>query len=449
MNSAPPRLPLRARLALFAERAASGASQRLGRGSGEMIGGRLAQRVDPNVLAAVAAGRPAACVSGTNGKTTTTRMLAAALGVSGPVASNSGGANMTPGVIHALARRPLSGPAALEVDEIWLPKVARAVQPRAIALLNISRDQLDRSNETRRIAVLWRKLGEQLRGGGDLTADESGCVAVANCDDPLVVYAALGFSRQVWVSAGQNWTADAMVCPVDAALLGRDGLHWSCGSCGFTRPTPEIEVTGLDTLTWRGQPKTLALTLPGRVNVGNAAIAAATAETFGIDVDAALAAMAGLDAVQGRYSTVPVAPGRRARLLLAKNPAGWVEMLELLDGGPRRPVVVDFNSRTADGRDPSWLWDVPFERLAGREVLVCGERREDVSVRLAYADVPHTLHDSVESAARAATTGTGGEGDGEGGDMVDVVANYTAFRDLLRRLEPAGVTTPSRAEPVR
>src|SRR5215218_8178088 len=85
--------PLRTRLALFAERAASGASRRLGRGSGEMIGGKVAQKVDPNVLAAVAVGRPAACVSGTNGKTTTTRMLAAALGVQGTVASNSGGAN--------------------------------------------------------------------------------------------------------------------------------------------------------------------------------------------------------------------------------------------------------------------------------------------------------------------------------------------------------------------
>ncbi|HSP38197.1 MAG TPA: MurT ligase domain-containing protein [Frankiaceae bacterium] len=430
------RLPLRTRLALVAERAASGTSRRLGRGSGEMIGGKIALKVDPEVLASVASGRPAACVSGTNGKTTTTRLLAAALGVNGPVASNSGGANMTAGVIHALARPPLTSPAALEVDEIWLPQVARAVRPRAIALLNISRDQLDRSNETRRIAALWRTLGAELGTGPD------GCTAVANCDDPLVVYAAEGFARQVWVSAGQNWTADAMVCPVDAALLTRDGLAWSCGSCGFARPTPEIVVTGIDSLDWRGRPLKVALTLPGRVNVGNAAIAAATAETFGLDVDRALGAMASLDAVQGRYSIAPIAPGRRARLLLAKNPAGWVEMLELLDSGPRRPVIVDFNSRTADGRDPSWLWDVPFERLAGRQVLVCGERREDVGVRLAYADVPHVLHDSVESAARSADLL-------EGDDLIDVVANYTAFRDLLRRVEPAGATAPSRAEPVR
>src|ERR1700709_2101726 len=96
----------RTRLALWAERFASGTSRRLGRGSGEMIGGKVALRVDPDVLASVAAGRPAACVSGTNGKRKTTRLLAAALGADGPVASNSGGANMTPGVIHALAPPP-------------------------------------------------------------------------------------------------------------------------------------------------------------------------------------------------------------------------------------------------------------------------------------------------------------------------------------------------------
>jgi UDP-N-acetylmuramyl tripeptide synthase len=414
-----------------------------------MIGGKVALRVDPDLLAALAAGRPAACVSGTNGKTTTTRMLAAALGIAGPVASNSGGANMTPGVLHALARPPLDSAAALEVDEIWLPQVARAVHPRAVALLNISRDQLDRSNETRRIASLWRSLGAEL----------GSCTAVANCDDPLVVFAAQGFGSQVWVSAGQNWTADAMVCPVDAALLSRDGLDWSCGSCGFARPEPEIEVTGLDSVRWRDRTLQLHLTLPGRVNVGNAAIAAATAETFGIEVTRAFAAMEQLDAVQGRYAIAPVAPGRRARLLLAKNPAGWVEMLELLETGPVRPVIVDFNSRTADGRDPSWLWDVPFERLAGREVLVCGERREDVSVRLAYADVPHRLADSVEAAARElggrSDTGSAGEpgGDSDGSsDIVDVVANYTAFRDLLRRLPASastGLPVPSRGEPVR
>jgi lipid II isoglutaminyl synthase (glutamine-hydrolysing) len=408
-----PALSMRARLALSLERATSAASRRLGRGSGEMIGGKVALSTHPGVLGEIARGRSLACVSGTNGKTTTTRLLAAALATAGPVASNSGGANMGPGVLHALARRPYAAAGALEVDEIWLPKVAREVRPQAVVLLNVTRDQLDRSNETRRIAGIWRALGGELEG----------CTAVANADDPLVTYAALGFGAQVWVAAGQNWTADAMVCPACGQLLERgEPFGWRCGHCELHRPDPDVEVVEAAAVSWRGTRMPVPLALPGRVNVGNAAHAAAAAELLGVEPAAAFAAMASVAAVQGRYSEAVLAPGRRGRLLLAKNPAGWVEMLELLDSEPGRPVIVDFNSRTADGRDPSWLWDVPFERLRGRQVLVTGERREDVGVRLAYADVAHKLYPNAEAAAADAPEG-----------VLDVVANYTAFRDLLVR----------------
>lgn len=409
----PPSLSVRARFALVLERSTSAASKWLGRGSGEMIGGKIALRTHPGLMREVAQGRTLVCVSGTNGKTTTTRLLAAALATAGPVASNSGGANMGPGVLHALARRPYGLAGALEVDEIWLPQVAREVRPKAVVLLNVTRDQLDRSNETRRIAGIWRALGGELPG----------CIAVANCDDPLVTYAAAGFMSQIWVAAGQNWTADAMVCPACGQLLERgEPFGWRCGHCELHRPAPDVEVVAAAQISWRGVLMDVPLALPGRVNVGNAAHAAAAAELLGVPPKAALAAMSTVDAVQGRYSEAQLAPGRRARLLLAKNPAGWVEMLELLDTEPDRPVIVDFNSRTADGRDPSWLWDVPFERLRSRRVFVTGERREDVGARLVYAGVPHTLHVSAEEAAAAAPEG-----------VLDVVANYTAFRDLLVR----------------
>ncbi len=416
----PRRFSARTRAALAVEKLASSASRRLGRGSGEMIGGKLALQVSPQILTEVAAGRLAACVSGTNGKTTTTRLLARALGTLGPVKSNSGGANMAPGVLAALSRPPYDATAALEVDEIWLPKVARAIHPRAVLLLNISRDQLDRSNETRRIASLWRELGAELP---DATA-------VANVDDPLVVWAASGWSNQIWVSVGQNWTADAMVCPQCANLLHRNPTGWWC-SCGLARPEPIVAVTGPSEILWFGRLITASIDLPGRVNLGNAAMAAATARLFGVEVEDALAAMTGLGDVQGRYQEVPLgANGVHGRLLLAKNPAGWVEMMELLNTTPARPVIIDFNSQTADGRDPSWIWDVPFERLAGRTVLVTGGRKEDMSVRLAYAEVPHTVHPDAETAAATVHE-----------TIVDVVANYTAFRDILGRVAPMRTTT--------
>ncbi|MBX6390809.1 MAG: DUF1727 domain-containing protein [Frankia sp.] len=412
----------RTRAALAVERLASEASRRLGRGSGEMIGGKLALRVSPGALVEVGAGRWSACVSATNGKTTTTRLLARALGTRGPVKSNSGGANMAPGVLAALSRPPYDAPAALEVDEIWLPKVARQIRPKVVLLLNISRDQLDRSNETRRIAAIWRELGSGL----------DDCTVVANVDDPLVTWAAQTWPKQVWVSAGQNWTADAMVCPQCAKLLHRNETGW-WSDCGLARPEPIVAVTGMDELMWFGRTIKASIGLPGRVNLGNAAMAAAAAREYGVEIEDALAAMSGLADVQGRYQEVLLGSrGTRARMLLAKNPAGWVEMMELLNSAEPRTLIIDFNAQTADGRDPSWIWDVPFERLAGRRVLVTGGRKEDMSVRLAYAEIPHTVHANAEEAALVANE-----------PRVDVVANYTAFRDLLVRTAPA----PRNAQP--
>ena len=111
--------------------------------------------------------------------------------------------------------------------------------------------------------------------------------------------------------------------------------------------------------------------------------------------------------------------------MLAKNPAGWDELLDLVGAGSA-PLVVSINARVADGADPSWLWDVPFERLAGRTVVATGERYRDLSVRLHYAGVAHTTEaDPVRAVAAAAATGGGAD------TLVDVIGNYTAFQDLL------------------
>jgi lipid II isoglutaminyl synthase (glutamine-hydrolysing) len=425
MVSPPPPLKPRTRAALALGRVAAASSRLLGRGSGEVVGGQLALRLAPDGLADIAQGRLIACVSATNGKTTTTRLLAAALNCCGPVVSNSGGANMPDGILTALAQRPRTTSAVLEVDELHLPAVATAVQPHLIALLNLSRDQLDRSNETRRIAASWRALGGELP---DTTA-------VANADDPLVAWAVQGFRAVVWVGAGQVWTADAMVCPSCAKLLRRGPLasgdiDWWCPGCGLRRPAPSVSVrhspgtNAPDTavILIDGVPHSPSLLLPGRCNLANAAVAVAAARELGVPVLDALTALATVGAVQGRYATVRLGD-RPARLLLAKNPAGWVEMLELIRADAVRPVIIDFNARAADGRDPSWIWDVPAGLLAGRPVFVAGERADDVMVRLAYAGIDATRCDSAVAATAIAPGGPNGP--------VDVLATYTAFRELV------------------
>ena len=165
----------------------------------------------------------------------------------------------------------------------------------------------------------------------------------------------------------------------------------------------------------------LELRLPGRANRANAAMALTLAVVLGADPPRAAEAMSGVAEVVGRYARVRV-EGREARLLLAKNPAGWVEVFDVLRSPPL-PVVVVINARVADGRDPSWLWDVPFECLAGRLVVASGERSRDLAVRLRYAGVHH-LHEPDPVKAIVAADAP----------SVEVVANYTSFQTLRARL---------------
>jgi UDP-N-acetylmuramyl tripeptide synthase len=148
-------------------------------------------------------------------------------------------------------------------------------------------------------------------------------------------------------------------------------------------------------------------------------MAATAADAMGIAPRDALDAFAAVDEVGGRYSVVSVG-ATKARLLLAKNPAGWLETLELLQPPPAT-LTIAINANAADGRDPSWLWDVPFEAFGDRQVFVSGERAEDLALRLHYAEVPFRMMPRDPAAAvRALPSGD-----------ADVVANYSAFRRLL------------------
>lgn len=394
--------------------AVSGVSRRLGRGGGSVIGGRAILAVDPQALGRLAAGRSIALVSGTNGKTTTTSLLVAALGGPGSVVTNFLGANLPPGLTSALAGGDPARPAVLEVDEAWLARVVASTRPRAVALLNLSRDQLDRNNEVRTLASRWRQV----------FVDWPDVTAVANADDPLVAWGA-GLARNVvWVGAGQPWIDDAGGCPrcggrIDfghAALSG-----WSCQDCDLARPELDVRLEGRSVVWADGRTVTLELQLPGRANRANAAMALATAQVLGAEPAEAAGALAGLTEVVGRYAVVH-SGGVQARLLLAKNPAGWLEVFDFLRPAPL-PVVVAINARIADGRDPSWLWDVPFERLRGRLVVATGERSRDLAVRLRYAEVDHVHEPDLVQALSLA-----------GGPEVDVVANYTSFQQLRTRL---------------
>ena len=421
-------LPLRTRLAALTGRLVSDVSRRTGVGSGSNIGGRVTLAMDPRALELMAAGRQVALVSGTNGKTTTTRLLTAALATRGPVTTNSAGANLLSGLVNSLARQDATRFAALEVDEGLLAKAIEAVRPAVVVLLNLSRDQLDRIGEVRLHAEAWRRALDRLPT----------VRVVANADDPLVAWAAHAGRMITWVGTGQRWREDASTCPACGNRIqwepptaeSRGGAEWHCQACGFARSEPDVWIDGDDVLTVDGERLPVRLQLPGWCNRANAAMAAAGAMALGIRPAEALPPMAQVGTVAGRYEVISV-DGTRVRLLLAKNPAGWSETLDLIRPAPM-PVVVGINARVADGRDPSWLWDVPFERLGGRLVVATGDRARDLAVRLRYAEVDHTVVSSYTDAVRTATE----SGDAPATD-VELAANYTAFQDAREELHRA------------
>ena len=194
-----------------------------------------------------------------------------------------------------------------------MPSVVRQTAPEVVVLLNLTRDQLDRTHEVSRTSQVWAKA-----------LAERNVTVVANAADPHVVDAALA-GKPVWVDPGTRWTDDATVCPRCGHLLDWTNGRWS-SSCGFAMPEPEYTLTTAGVRLPGGRQLAVPLKLPGDVNRGNALFAIATAGLFGVPAEEAAARLAEVDDVDGRYAQLDLA-GRPATLFLAKNPAGWAAAL--------------------------------------------------------------------------------------------------------------------------
>jgi UDP-N-acetylmuramyl tripeptide synthase len=403
---------VRTRIAAALGGVTSATSRALGRGNGSVIGAKVTLALAPKALDELAAGRRIAVVSGTNGKSTTTALLAAACSAGGHrVASNVEGSNLRSGIVALLGGRRARDAdlAVLEIDELALPSLLPSFDAPVVVLLNLSRDQLDRFGEVRTVAAEWRRaLGAQPT------------TVVANADDPLVVFGASGATDVTFVGVGLRWRLDAASCPNCGRQIQREGVDWWC-ECGLRRPDA-LELDGDNLVLHDGRRVRLEPGVPGHHNVGNAALAIVAATKLGIDAGVAEDAMRTVRSVAGRYRTIEVG-STRARILLAKNPAGWGELLAMI-AGETTPLILGINARIADGKDPSWLWDVEFERLRGRQVIAVGERAADLAVRLRYAEVDCVVQPgpALEALERF------------DGPDVDLLLNYTVFADLVRSI---------------
>lgn len=424
-HPAPLPLARRARLraATLVGDAAALASRMLRRGSGASIRGQVLTRLDPDAFRELVAGRRIVAVSGTNGKTTSTHLVAAALrealGMDADrLVHNADGANLHYGIASALSKARGADLAVLETDERVVADMIHHGRPEVLVLLNFSRDQLDRNHEIKFLGRDWRNALER--------AGEAGPVVIANADDPLVTWAAEKARKVVWVDAASTWSADAAMCPACGAMLTRSEPRagsaagaWDCPDCELTQHAASYSIRGRRIELPDGRLVEPQLRVPGTFNLSNAALALAAAVEMGVDVDTALAGFATVEAPAGRFS-IATFGATRARLILSKNPAGWSESLPLVETDP---CILMIDSVAADGKDVSWLWDVDFEQLRGRHVVASGPRAYDLAVRLTYAEVDHEV--VVDLAAALASVFPAPP-------VVDVVATYTPFQKLLK-----------------
>jgi lipid II isoglutaminyl synthase (glutamine-hydrolysing) len=363
------------------------------RGGGSALPGLVAEKVDPGFLSHALAGVPRGIVvvSGTNGKTTTTKMLVAILRAhSLNVFTNPTGSNFTRGVISSmLGELPANGRlnadmAVLELDEAHALKFAAAVRPTHSLLLNVARDQLDRFAEIDHTAQLLASLAEQTTTGVVLNIDDSFITRIRDRVGDGVAVRYFGVDESIADRLPELQEQDVRFD--DDFTPPKPG-----GDDGLLKPHDERSFEVLFGDLESGQHVgPLELQQRGLAAMINATAATTTARMLlGDDFDAerAEAALRAVTPPFGRGEVVMV-EGQPLELVLVKNPAGFTVALGTYGSTPVSTMIA-INDNYADGRDVSWLYDVSFDSLRERGVaMTSGVRAYDMALRLQYDDVP-------------------------------------------------------------
>src|SRR4051794_26962983 len=396
---------------------------------GNALPGLVVEKVFPRYLPRAMARLPEGVivVTGTNGKTTTTKMVATVLTERLRVLTNDTGSNFVRGAITATVehaswsgRLPYDV-AVFELDEAWAVRFVERVAPRRALLLNVMRDQLDRFGEIDTTARLLGKVAAATTGQVVLNRDDERIAALAGDTAAAVSYYGVAPAlRELFPNDEELYGGPVHVSDV-AAVVELQALP------GPARPAATLRIGGVGADG--------GLRAEGPHNAQNACGAAAVALTFGFDGSAVQAGLANVSPAFGRGQSFTV-EGRQVTMQLVKNPAGFRQTLCTLDTGAPEAVVIAINDDYADGRDVSWLWDVDFRDLAPlpSRRWTSGTRAADMAVRLRYDGVDvDEIEPDLEKAVRAALEAV------PVGKRVVVFSTYTAMWELHGVLQRIGV----------
>ena len=381
---------------------------------GTAMPGRFALKLCPNLLARLSKNVRSVVITGTNGKTSSSRIVEQAFVEQGrSYFANRSGANLLSGITTEFVMNCTLGGkmkkewAVIECDEAAAVKVFPQLQPQVVVVTNLFRDQLDRFGEvTHTLSNIRTAIEAVPQATLCLNADCSLCSSLALSLPNRVVY--FGMEKGAVPSRAKPELSDATHCirckteyEYDYISYGHLG-GFRCPKCGYARHAAAYAVTDVieqrssgttAAFSIRGERRVVEINLPALYNVYNAVGALAAAMESGVGVDEAVRALASFQCGFGRMEAFRLGKAD-VRMMLVKNPAGCNQVIDYLENLHNRLVLaICLNDRGADGTDISWIWDAEFERLnsiAGRieKVIVSGDRAQDMRVRLKYAGIP-------------------------------------------------------------
>ncbi|MCL5094170.1 MAG: MurT ligase domain-containing protein [Patescibacteria group bacterium] len=443
------------KLAMFFSRA-------LKRGGGTALPGLLAQIIDRKILAKLTSNlkNGVIIITGTNGKTTTAKMLTDILSSAKmDVVTNQSGSNLSRGLVSTLiARSSLTGRRTkgdvgiFEIDEATMLEAVPKVDPKIIVVTNLFRDQLDRYGEIDKTATL---IGHALEYA-------KGTTVVLNADDPLVAFLSKFNKNAVFygiedsnlndASGFDNDNRECVECGTKLDYKARYFSHigkYACPKCGFKRPNPENTVykitikpeeTNISLHTSKKENADIRLNVPGLYNIYNALAASSAASFLNVTADQIKYGLENSSAAFGRMEKIQV-KDKYLYLLLVKNPTGFTESVKSIVSDKTINILLALNDNFADGTDVSWIWDAEVEPLATKTnvVIASGIRALDMAVRLKYAEISPKIIQVESNLSKALEIGLDQI---PAGETLFVLPTYTAMMELRNLLVKQGYATP-------
>lgn len=417
--------------------------------------GLVALKIDPDFIERQTRGLKNIVISGTNGKTTTARMLATILEKSNiPFIHNRQGSNLLRGIASSLVasstqRLKICQVGLWETDEGIFPQVIKKIKPEVVLLLNLFRDQLDRYGEIDTIAKKWLQALKKL---------PKKTLIIINADDPFLAFIGQNIPQEkiyfgLKTSGKKEATTarDINFCPICSKRLSYQVFfmahlgNFHCSKCLFKNPNLDFycsEILNKNTKSnsfiiensKKNYP--INLNLPGIYNIYNSLAAFSVASIFKLSPKIIVNSLENFQPAFGRVETIEIQK-RKVKIFLVKNPTGFNQILQVLKEKKACNLLIAINDLIADGQDVSWLWDVDFGLLKGRveKFLISGLRAEDMALRLKYEGFRNIrIQKNLEKAIFSFT---------KFNRNLYILPTYTAMLEVRKILSQKGIVHPS------